>query len=121
MDQVNLRTQFTGGRSTSVLTFWNPPAVENELWAAATVERVARRVGWTPPPDYAQLVQRAATEPDTAKAAELWIEYQKRMVDQAHLIMLFQPIYQVAVRSSVAAFPLTAAGWMAELGGAKPA
>lgn len=121
MDQVNLRTQYTGGRSTAVLTFWNPPAVENELWAAATVERVARRVGWTPPREYVELVQRAATEPDTAKAAELWVEYQKRMVDQAHLIMLFQPIYQVAVRNSVAAFPLTAAGWMAELGGAKPA
>lgn len=121
MDQVNLRTQYTGGRSTAVLTFWNPPAVENELWAAATVERVARRVGWTPPREYVELVQRAAHEHDTAKAAELWVEYQKRMVDQAHLIMLFQPIYQVAVRSSVAAFPLTAAGWMAELGGAKPA
>lgn len=121
MDQVNLRTHFTGGRSTAVITFWNPPAVENELWAAAAVERVARRVGWTPPREYVELVQRAATEPDTAKAAELWVEYQKRMVDQAHLIMLFQPIYQVAVRSSVAAFPLTAAGWMAELGGARPA
>lgn len=121
MDQVNLRTQFTGGRSTSVLTFWNPPAVENELWAAATVERVARRVGWTPPPDYVALVQRAATEPDTAKAAQLWIEYQRRMVAQAHLILLFQPIYQVGVRSTVASFPLTAAGWMAELGGARPA
>ena len=40
----------TGGKSQGgVLTFWNPPAVENLLWALATVERVAKRVHWTPP------------------------------------------------------------------------
>jgi peptide/nickel transport system substrate-binding protein len=122
MDQVNLRTTFTTGRSQGgVLTFWNPPAVENELWAAAVVERVARRVHWTVPPEMTALVKRAAEEPDTTKAAALWVEWQKAMVAQANHFILFQPIYQVAVRNTVKAFPLTAAGWQLEIGQAAPA
>jgi peptide/nickel transport system substrate-binding protein len=122
MDQVNLRTAYTTGRiQGGVLTFWNPPAVENELWAAAVVERVARRVHWPVPPEMTALVKRAAEEPDTAKAAELWIEWQREMVDAAHHFLLFQPIYQVAVRNSVRAFPLTAAGWQLETGQVTPA
>ena len=42
------------------------------------------------------------------------------MVDAANLFVLIQPIFQVAVRKSVTGFKPTAAGWMAELGGAKP-
>ena len=115
MDQVNLRTQYLGGKSQSVITFWNPPAVESELWAAATVERVAKRVGFIPPADLIQLVHTAAAEQDLAKQRQLWVDYQKRMVEFANLIILFQPIYQVAVSSTIKAFPLTAAGWMADL------
>ena len=44
MDQVNLRTQYTTGKSTAVLTFWNPSGVEIDGWASATVQRVAKRV-----------------------------------------------------------------------------
>jgi len=120
MDQVNLRTQYLGGKSQSVITFWNPPAVENKLWAAATVERVAKRVDFHPPAELIQLVNKAAAERDSAKQSQLWVEYQKQMTDYANLIVLFQPIYQVAVRNTVAAFPLTAAGWMADIGNAKP-
>ncbi len=120
MDQVNLRTAYTTGKTVSVLTFWNPPAVENELWAAATIERVARRVHWAPPPSLVQLVHEAAGEPDPAKATDLWIGYQKAMVEQANLIVLFQPIYQIAVRDTVGAFPLTAAGWQVDLRAAMP-
>ena len=43
-------------RQGGVLTFWNPPAVENSLWALAAVERVAKRVHWTPPEDLVKLV-----------------------------------------------------------------
>jgi peptide/nickel transport system substrate-binding protein len=118
MDQVNLRTQYLGAKSTSVLTFWNPPAVENELWALASTQRVAKRVGWVPPPELLTLVRRAASETDAAKQAALWIEYQKAMVDQANLIVLFQPVYQVAVSNTVKSFPLTAAGWLADLSAA---
>jgi peptide/nickel transport system substrate-binding protein len=55
------------------------------------------------------------------KAAELYRQYQVAMVDAAHHFVMIQPVYQVAVRKSVADLQLTAAGWMVELGGAKPA
>src|SRR5690606_19016820 len=122
MDQVNLRTTYTGGKAQGgVLTFWNPPAVENLLWAAATVERVAKRVHWTPPEDLVKLVHQAAAEEDQKKQADLWVEYQKAMVDQANLIVLFQPIYQIAVRDTLGKLPLTAAGWQLDMEAVKPA
>jgi peptide/nickel transport system substrate-binding protein len=122
VDQVNLRTEFTTGKAKGgVLTFWNPPAVENQLWAAAVVNRVAKRVHWDPPEDIMKLVSQAATEPDAKKQAELWIEWQKRVVDVAHHFILFQPVYQIAVRSTIKDFPLTAAGWMLDLHGVTPA
>jgi len=121
IDQVNLRTLFTQGKLQSVLTFWNPPAVENQLWASATVNRVAKRVHWTPPDEMKKLVDDASAERDLFKSAALWRKYQEGMVDAAHLFVLIQPTYQIAVRKSVAGFKPTAAGWMAELGGARPA
>lgn len=122
MDQVNLRTEYTGGKSKGgVLTFWNPPAVENQLWAAAVVQRVAKRVHWDPPADVVELVSRAASEQDPKKQADLWVEWQKRAVDQANHFILFQPTYQIAVRNTIKAFPLTAAGWMLDLHGVTPA
>jgi len=121
VDQVNLRTEYTTGKAKGgVLTFWNPPAVENQLWAAAVVQRVAKRVHWDPPEDIVKLVSQAATEPDQKKAAELWVEWQKRVVDVAHHFILFQPVYQIAVRSTIRDFPLTAAGWMLDLHGVTP-
>jgi peptide/nickel transport system substrate-binding protein len=122
VDQVNLRTEYTTGKAKGgVLTFWNPPAVENQLWASAVVNRVAKRVHWDPPEDIVKLVAQASTEPDQKKQAELWIEWQKRVVDAAHHFILFQPVYQIAVRSTIKDFPLTAAGWMLDLHGVTPA
>ncbi len=121
MDQVNMRTEYLGGKSQSVVTFWNPPAAETALWAQATVERVAKRVDFHPTDELIKLVHAAADEQDADKQKQLWVDYQKQMVDFANLIVLFQPIYQVAVRDSVKTFPLTAAGWMADLSAATPA
>ena len=122
MDQVNLRTLFTQGRQAgAVLTFWNPPAVCNDLWASAIVERVARRVHWTVPPEMPALVQRASEEQDLEHAAALWVEWQRGVVDAAHHFVLFQPNYQIAVRNALGAFPLTAAGWQLEMGRVRPA
>ena len=120
MDQVNMRTQYLGAKSQGALTFWNPPAVENELWAGASTQRVAKRVAWPVPAEMTALVKQAASETDEKKQADLWVEYQKKMVDQANLIVLFQPVYQVAVSQTLKAFPLTAAasGWIADLSGA---
>ena len=122
MDQVNLRTTYTQGRAAGgVLTFWNPPAVSNDLWASAVVERVARRVHWPAPPELTALVKRASEEQDVAKARDLWIEWQQKVADEAHHFVLFQPVYQIAVRSNVKSFPLTAAGWQLDLGQVTPA
>ena len=122
LDQVNLRTEFTTGKAKGgVLTFWNPPAVENQLWAAAVVQRVAKRVHWDPPEAVVKLVSQAATEVDQAKQAALWVEWQKQVVDAAHHFVLFQPVYQIAVRNTVKDFPLTAAGWMLDLHSVTPA
>lgn len=118
MDQVNLRTSYTTGKSQGgVLTFWNPPAVENELWAAAVVERVAKRVHWTPPDDVVKLVHEASEESDPKKQAALWVEWQKRVVDQANHFILFQPVYQIGVYKAIGKFPLTAAGWQLDMYG----
>ncbi len=121
MPQVNLRTLYNGGKMQATLVYWNPPAVENALWSWATVQRVAKRLHWKPPEDLVKLVDAAAVETDQKKAEQLYIEYGKRMVDVANLIVLFQPIYQVGVRKSIKDFPLTAAGWQLEVGGVKPA
>ena len=119
MDQVNMRTQFITGKSTAALTFWNPPAVNNYLWAGAATQRLAKRVHWTPSEPVLQLVRDATGEPDRDKQAQLWLDFQKVLLDEASVVVLFQPIYQVAVRDSVGTFPLTAAGWLADLNGAK--
>jgi len=117
MDMVTFRTQYATFKATSALTFWNPPAIESELWAAATVERVAKRIHWVPPDEVVQLVHRAAAETDSQKQAVLWKQYQQTMVDQANLFVLFQPIYKIGVRRSIKTFPLTATGWQVEMFG----
>lgn len=121
LPHVNLRTAYAGGKMSAVITYWNPPAVENALWGWATVQRVAKRLHWTPPESLVKLVDQAAAESDPKKQIDLWREYQVQMVDVANLIVLFQPIYQVGVRRTIREFPLTAAGWQAELGDVKPA
>ena len=120
--QVNLRTTYFMGKvQGGVLTFWNPPSPENEQWASAVVERVAKRLHWTPPDDLVKLVRDAAEETNSKKQADLWIEWQKRVVNQANHIVLFQPIYEIAVRKTIANFPLTAAGWWVDMYAVRPA
>jgi peptide/nickel transport system substrate-binding protein len=117
MDQVNLRTTYTQGKMAGgLLTFWNPPAVSNDLWASAVVQRVAKRVGWPVPPEMTALVKQASEEENLAVAAKLWIEWQRQVVDQANHFILFQPTYQIAVRNTLKNLPLTAAGWQLETG-----
>jgi ABC-type dipeptide/oligopeptide/nickel transport system permease subunit len=99
----------------ALAAFWNPSGVETDGWASATVQRVAKRIHWTPPDDLVKLVAQAAAEPDAQKRSALYAQYEKAMIDQANLIVLFQPIYQIAVRDAIKRFPLTAAGWEVEL------
>ena len=121
MPQVNVRTLYNGGKMSSVITYWNPPAVENALWAWATVQRVAKRLHWKPPEELVKLVDAAAAEPDMKKQEALYLKYQEAMVDEANLIVLFQPIYRIGIRKTIKEFPLTAAGWQLDIRDVKPA
>lgn len=121
LDAVNLTSQYLTGKIQGVMASWNPVTVENQLWASGSIVRVAQRLHWDVPPDFRKLVHDAGAERDLAKSAALWRKYQEGMVDFAHLIVLFQPIYQVAVRKSVAGFNVTPAGWIAEFASAHPA
>lgn len=68
-----------------------------------------------------KLVTAAPGTSDAASRPDLWVEYQTRMVDQANSIILFQPVYRIAVRDSLAKRPFTAAGWPLDMGDVGPA
>ena len=72
-------------------------------------------------PDMPPDAPKSPAEQDLEKAAGLWVEWQRGVVDVAHHFILFQPTYQIAVRNTVGAFPLTAAGWQLEMGKVRPA
>ncbi len=122
MDMVSMYAAYNAARLPAVLGFWNPPAPENQLWASATVVRVAKRLHWDVPPDFTQAgarCRRRARPGEVRRAVAANIR--QKMVDFAHQFVLIQPVYQVAVRKSVGGLKVTAAGWMAELDTAKPA
>jgi peptide/nickel transport system substrate-binding protein len=120
MDQVQLRTQYTGGETQSVITFWNPPSPEPQLWASASIERVAKRVRWEVPQEVKDVVAAAGAEPEAAKRAELYTEYTEMLQAQGNYILLFQPIYRIATSQAIEDFNLTAAGWQVQMGDIKP-
>ena len=120
-DAVSLASQYLSGHVQAVMASWNPVTVENQLWASGSIVRVAQRLHWDVPADFRKLVHDAGAERDPAKSAMLWDAYQRGMVDFAHLVVLFQPIYQVPVRKTVAGFRVTPAGWIAEFDTARPA
>ncbi|HLE44096.1 MAG TPA: hypothetical protein VJB36_08780, partial [Methylomirabilota bacterium] len=84
-------------------------------------QRVAKRVRWAPPKELVDTVTRAGGEPDPAKQAGLYREYQKALVDQANYIILIQPVYRVATSKAITGYELTAAGWQVDLYSVKPA
>ena len=113
MPQVNVRTLYNGGKMQSVITYWNPPAVENALWAWATVQRVAKRLHWKPPESLVKLVDQAAAEPDLKKqddsvAAVPGGDGRRGQPDRAVPADLPDRRAQ-----DIKEFPLTAAGWQA--------
>jgi peptide/nickel transport system substrate-binding protein len=46
------------------------------------VQRVAKRIHWTPSDDLVKLVAQAAAEPDAQKRSPLYLEYEKAMIDR---------------------------------------
>ena len=120
MDQVNMRTMYPRRQARGGADLLEP-AGAGEL----AVEQRRRstawrgRVHWKVPERRPQAGGRrgGGTRPGEGRSAVQ--QYQQAMVDAAHHFVLIQPVYQVAVRKSVSGLQLTAAGWMAELGGAK--
>jgi peptide/nickel transport system substrate-binding protein len=121
MDQATLRTAYKEGKTQAALSFWNPDAMEPWLWAQPAIGRVSKRVHWTPPKDIVDLVARAGGEPDPKKAAGLYREFQKMLIDQANYIHLIQPVFRVATSKAITGYQLTAAGWQVDLYDVKPA
>ena len=120
LNQVSLRDRYKGGKSTAVLTFWNPDAPESYLWSQASVHRVADRVRWKAPQSVKDLVFQTAGERDQMKQDALYQKYTEILVDQANYIILFQPIYRWATRKEIMGYEPTAAGWHVDLFNVKP-
>lgn len=115
MQQSALRDGFRAAELESVLTFWNPDAMDPALWADPTVQRVAARVRWTPPQDIVDLVAKADGEKDPTTRNDLYVQYQKQFADMALLQVLLQPVYSVAVLNGIGTYIPTAAGWQVDL------
>ena len=121
MDQTQLITEYRAGHLPSVITFWNPDAPEPCLWAAASVERVATRVGWTPPESLLNTVTEACGSSDEAKRNELYARIPaaaRRFGELHHPGAADLP---GATRTSITDYQLTAAGWQVNLYDIKPA
>ena len=121
MNPYAFRDAYFAGKLQAALAFWTSPVVANGFWARVATERLGGRVAMAVNPALADLIARAETETDAEAQRGLWLDYQKAMVSIAQEIVLFQPEYQVAISRAVATFPLTAAGWMADLAAAQPA
>lgn len=120
MDTVNMRTQFVGGKSQSVISYWTGN-MDVTLWTQPSIERMAQRTHWVVPQSMKDLVFQATREEDQAKQFQLWLEYQKSLVDNANYIILFQPHLQVAARKGITGVNLTATGGMLEMYDIRPA
>ena len=120
MEQGNLRTAYRKGDLAATITFWNPDAMDASLWADPTVQRVAKRVRWEPDAAAVSLAKQAAGELNPQKRDGLYVQFQKLLMDQANLCVLFQPVYSHAIRDGITGYQLTAAGWQVDLYDIKP-
>jgi peptide/nickel transport system substrate-binding protein len=120
MDAVNWRTQFNTGKAQAVLAFWTATAPNPYIWASASVQRLAKRMYWEPSQEVLDLVEKARAETATETQHEMYLRYQKVLIDQANYIMLLQPIYRVAVHKNVTGVELTANIWKLDMKKVRP-
>jgi peptide/nickel transport system substrate-binding protein len=123
LDQATARSKYRAAELPSFITFWNPDGPEPWTWASATVQRVAKRVRWTgvPLPAVTELVNEAGAAHSPEEQNRYYRQYMEALIDQANYIVLFQPVYRVATRTSIKGWKLTAAGWQVDLYGVHPA
>jgi peptide/nickel transport system substrate-binding protein len=120
MDQATMRTKFLKGETQSVLTFWNPDFADPWDWAEPTVHRVAKRVHWDVPAKASDLMTKGAGATTKKESDANYLELQKILVDEANYLVLFQPVYRYATRTSITGWKPTAAGWIADLYDVQP-
>ncbi len=121
MDNVNWRAQFNGAKSQATIAPWTSPSPNPYLWTGASVQRVAKRMGWEPSAEINELVTQGAAEVDVAKQAVIYKRYQQILIENANYVTLMQPIYRVAAHKNVANVKLTANVWKMELAQIRPA
>lgn len=121
MDNVNWRAQFNGGKAQATIAPWTSPSPNPYLWTGASVQRVAKRMGWEPSAEINALVAQGAAEIDPAKQAAIYERYHRILVDSANYVTLMQPIYRIAAHRNVANVRLTANVWKMELAQVRPA
>ena len=123
MDQVNMRTHVSRRQARGGADLLEPAGAGEPAVGGGHVNRVARprALGGAAGCDVRKLVA------DARRPNAIWRrprrcgkQYQQTMVDQANHFVLIQPVYQDRGAQDVAGLRLTAAGWMAELDGAKP-
>ena len=120
MDNVNWRAQFNGGKAQATIAPWTSPSPNPYLWTGASVQRVAKRMGWEPSAEILGLVSQGAAEIDVARQAAIYERYQRILIDQANYVTLMQPIYRIAAHRNVTNVKLTANVWKMELAQIRP-
>jgi len=121
MDQTTFTTAFRAFETVSGMTDWVADGVEAWTFAEPSVGRVAGRANWTPSDALVAQMQAAASETDPVKQAQLYLAFEKDLIEQHAYSVLFQPVNRMAVRDSVTGIKMTAAGWFVHLEEVKPA
>ncbi|MFO1057431.1 MAG: ABC transporter substrate-binding protein [Dongiaceae bacterium] len=121
MTTTNFTSKFKGAKSVAAMWEWVPDIPDPYTWTEPAVNRVAKRVHWTPSKETVALMTEAAAATDVAKAAALNEKLLTELVANANYIVLFQPIYRVATSKAITGYHVTAAGWLTDLADIKPA
>ncbi len=103
MDPNTRIAAFRAGKLQFSLSPWGPDYPDAQGYVepfgrSNTV--VAKRVGYANP-EVDRLLDEAMNERDPARRAELYGEVQRRIMDDAPYIVLYQPINQKAARANV--------------------
>jgi len=97
------RSAYRGGELAITIADWTPDFLDPHGWAPAFgVEgaAAAKRVHYSNP-DAAKLALDAALTTDPARRAEMYLAFQRIILDDAPFVGLFQPKVQIATTSTV--------------------
>src|ERR1019366_3342542 len=75
MENVNWRTQYSGGKLQATFPPWNSPSPNPYLWTGVSVQRLAMRSHYTPSAELLDVVTKGAAENDPGQQAILYRRY----------------------------------------------